>query len=76
MLCLCRLYSDTDGFPSGLSSSCSTTYVLDEDEPSFLDAIDYSAESNEDEDAEPETEHVTGVHENPELSDSDTNHRD
>lgn len=70
------LESDIIGTQVKVVSSCSTTYVLDEDEPSFLDAIDYSAESNEDEDAEPETEHVTGVHENPELSDSDTNHRD
>uniref|UniRef100_A0A673C7M8 Cytosolic carboxypeptidase 1 n=1 Tax=Sphaeramia orbicularis TaxID=375764 RepID=A0A673C7M8_9TELE len=38
------------------SHSCPTTYVMDEDEPSFLEAIDYSAESN-DEDAEPENEH-------------------
>ncbi|XP_059192423.1 cytosolic carboxypeptidase 1 isoform X4 [Centropristis striata] len=57
-------------------SSSPTTYVLEEDEPSFLEAIDYSAESN-DEDAEPEIEHVTEVQENPEqLSDSETNHRD
>lgn len=62
-----------------LSSSSPTTYVLEEDEPSFLEAIDYSAESN-DEDAEPENEHGSEVHENPEhldrLSDTETNHRD
>lgn len=61
------------------SSSCSTTYVLDEDEPSFLEAIDYSAESN-DEDAEPENEIASEVQENPEhldqLSDSEANPRD
>uniref|UniRef100_A0A7N6A9U1 Cytosolic carboxypeptidase 1 n=1 Tax=Anabas testudineus TaxID=64144 RepID=A0A7N6A9U1_ANATE len=61
-----------------LSSSCSTTYVLEEDEPSFLEAIDYSAESNDD-DAEPENEHSSEVLEHPEhldqLSDSETNHR-
>ncbi|XP_061527813.1 cytosolic carboxypeptidase 1 isoform X1 [Phycodurus eques] len=28
--------------------SCPTTYVMDEDEPSFLEAVDYSAESNDD----------------------------
>uniref|UniRef100_A0A673C9Z1 Cytosolic carboxypeptidase 1 n=1 Tax=Sphaeramia orbicularis TaxID=375764 RepID=A0A673C9Z1_9TELE len=61
------------------SHSCPTTYVMDEDEPSFLEAIDYSAESN-DEDAEPENEHGSEAHENPDhldhLSDSETNHRD
>lgn len=62
-----------------LSSSSSTTYVMEEDEPSFLEAIDYSAESG-DEDGEPETEHVTELPENPDhpeqLSDSETNHRE
>lgn len=29
-----------------------TTYVLDEDEPRFLEEVDYSAESNDDQDAE------------------------
>lgn len=52
---------------------------MEEDEPSFLEAIDYSAESN-DEDAEPENEHSSEVHENPDhleqLSDSETNHRE
>uniref|UniRef100_A0A3P8QCB0 Cytosolic carboxypeptidase 1 n=1 Tax=Astatotilapia calliptera TaxID=8154 RepID=A0A3P8QCB0_ASTCA len=35
-----------------------TTYVMEEDEPSFLEAIDYSAESDN-EDAEPENEHAS-----------------
>lgn len=51
---------------------------MEEDEPSFLEAIDYSAESN-DEDAEPENEHSGEVHEHldhlDQLSDSETNHR-
>lgn len=56
-------------------SSCTTTYVLEDDEPSFLEAIDYSAESN-DEDAEPENELCCEAPENLEqLSDSETNHR-
>uniref|UniRef100_A0A8C6T7B5 Cytosolic carboxypeptidase 1 n=1 Tax=Neogobius melanostomus TaxID=47308 RepID=A0A8C6T7B5_9GOBI len=42
-------------------TSCPTTYVLDEDEPSFLEAIDYSAESN-DEDVEAENEHLRRIH--------------
>ncbi|XP_068994869.1 cytosolic carboxypeptidase 1 isoform X2 [Embiotoca jacksoni] len=75
---LLDLESDIIGTQSKVVS-CSTTYVMDEDEPSFLEAIDYSAESN-DEDAEPENEHVGQVHENPDpldqLSDSETNHRD
>ncbi|XP_076010306.1 cytosolic carboxypeptidase 1 isoform X2 [Genypterus blacodes] len=54
-------------------SSCPTTYVMDEDEPSFLEAVDYSAESN-DEEAEPENDHSSDVHDNPDhleqLSDS------
>uniref|UniRef100_A0A3Q3KPK9 tubulin-glutamate carboxypeptidase n=1 Tax=Mastacembelus armatus TaxID=205130 RepID=A0A3Q3KPK9_9TELE len=51
-----------------LSSSCPTTYVMEEDEPSCLEAIDYSAESN-DEDAEPEHEHGSEVHEIPDHLD-------
>ncbi|XP_028269499.1 cytosolic carboxypeptidase 1 isoform X2 [Parambassis ranga] len=71
---LLDLESDIIGNQSKVVSSCSTTYVLEEDEPSFLEAIDYSAESN-DEDVEPENEHA--VHDNPDqLSDSETNHRD
>ncbi|TKS78606.1 Cytosolic carboxypeptidase 1 [Collichthys lucidus] len=59
-----------------VSTSSTTTYVLEEDEPSFLEAIDYSAESN-DEDGEAETEQCIEVLENPDhLSDSETNHRD
>lgn len=50
-----------------------TTYVMEEDEPTFLEAIDYSAESDN-EDGEPENEHGNNVHENPDhldqLSDS------
>ncbi|XP_026198472.1 cytosolic carboxypeptidase 1 isoform X2 [Anabas testudineus] len=71
------LESDLIGTQSKVVS-CSTTYVLEEDEPSFLEAIDYSAESNDD-DAEPENEHSSEVLEHPEhldqLSDSETNHR-
>ncbi|NXJ98973.1 CBPC1 carboxypeptidase, partial [Corythaixoides concolor] len=39
-----------------IESSCKvtspTTYVLDEDEPRFLEEVDYSAESNDDQDIE------------------------
>ncbi|XP_036954901.1 cytosolic carboxypeptidase 1 isoform X1 [Acanthopagrus latus] len=57
-------------------SSSTTTYVLEEDEPDFLEAIDYSAESN-DEDAEAEIEQVGEILEIPDqLSDSETNHRE
>uniref|UniRef100_A0A3Q1EY46 Cytosolic carboxypeptidase 1 n=1 Tax=Acanthochromis polyacanthus TaxID=80966 RepID=A0A3Q1EY46_9TELE len=76
---LLDLESDIIGTQTKVASSCPTTYVMEEDEPSFLEAIDYSAESN-DEDAEPENEHAGEVHEHPDhldqLSDSDTNHRD
>ncbi|XP_044229367.1 cytosolic carboxypeptidase 1 isoform X2 [Thunnus albacares] len=75
---LLDLESDIIGTHTKVASCC-TTYVMEEDEPSFLEAIDYSAESN-DEDAEPENEHSSEVHENPDhleqLSDSETNHRD
>lgn len=75
---LLDLESDMIGSHAKVVSSCPTTYMLDEDEPSFLEAIDYSAESN-DEDVEAENEQTTDVHENPDLleqlSDSD-NHRD
>ncbi|RMC19136.1 hypothetical protein DUI87_03740 [Hirundo rustica rustica] len=36
----------------GRSNRCPTTYVLDEDEPRFLEEVDYSAESNDDQDVE------------------------
>ncbi|KAM7416809.1 hypothetical protein PAMA_018735 [Pampus argenteus] len=75
---LLDLESDIIGTQAKVAS-CPTTYVMEEDEPSFLEAIDYSAESN-DEDAEPENEHSSEVHENADhleqLSDSETNHRD
>ncbi|XP_029915053.1 cytosolic carboxypeptidase 1 isoform X2 [Myripristis murdjan] len=59
-------------------ASSPTTYVMEEDEPSFLEEVDYSAESNE-EDADAD-DHSTDVFDNPvhldQLSDSETNHRD
>uniref|UniRef100_A0A3B4VIB9 Cytosolic carboxypeptidase 1 n=1 Tax=Seriola dumerili TaxID=41447 RepID=A0A3B4VIB9_SERDU len=76
---LLDLESDIIGTQCKVASSCPTTYVMEEDEPSFLEAIDYSAESN-DEDPEPENEHSSEVLKNPDhidhLSDSETNHRD
>uniref|UniRef100_A0A668AX46 Cytosolic carboxypeptidase 1 n=1 Tax=Myripristis murdjan TaxID=586833 RepID=A0A668AX46_9TELE len=61
-----------------VASSSPTTYVMEEDEPSFLEEVDYSAESNE-EDADAD-DHSTDVFDNPvhldQLSDSETNHRD
>ncbi|KAM8886502.1 cytosolic carboxypeptidase 1 isoform 4-T6 [Spinachia spinachia] len=75
---LLDLESDIIGTQTKVVSS-PTTYVMEEDEPSFLEAIDYSAESN-DEDGEPEKEHGGEVQENPnhldQLSDCETNHRD
>ncbi|KAM3867855.1 cytosolic carboxypeptidase 1 [Diretmus argenteus] len=62
-----------------VASSSPTTYVMDEDEPSFLEEVDYSAESN-DEDPDPDNDHSNDVQDNPvhldQLSDSETNHRD
>uniref|UniRef100_A0A8C2WI17 tubulin-glutamate carboxypeptidase n=1 Tax=Cyclopterus lumpus TaxID=8103 RepID=A0A8C2WI17_CYCLU len=64
---------------SDIIGTSPTTYVVEEDEPSFLEEIDYSAESN-DEDAEPEIEHGIEVQENANhldrLSDCETNHKD
>ncbi|XP_032370963.1 cytosolic carboxypeptidase 1 isoform X2 [Etheostoma spectabile] len=75
---LLDLESDIIGTQAKVVSS-PTTYVMEEDEPPFLEPIDYSAESN-DEDAEPENEHAAEVQGNPDhldqLSDSETNHRD
>ncbi|XP_068166619.1 cytosolic carboxypeptidase 1 isoform X2 [Antennarius striatus] len=75
---LLDLESDIIGTHTKVVSS-PTTYVMEEDEPSFLEAIDYSAESN-DEDVEPESEHGVEVSENSNhqdhQSDSETNHRD
>uniref|UniRef100_A0A8D3CVQ6 Cytosolic carboxypeptidase 1 n=1 Tax=Scophthalmus maximus TaxID=52904 RepID=A0A8D3CVQ6_SCOMX len=53
---LLDLESDIIGTQSKVVS-CSTTYVMEEDEPSFLEAIDYSAESN---DEDPEAENEAG----------------
>lgn len=68
---LLDLESDIIGTQSKVVSP--TTYVMEEDEPTFLEAIDYSAESDN-EDGEPENEHGNNVHENPDhldqLSDS------
>ncbi|XP_034396462.1 cytosolic carboxypeptidase 1 isoform X3 [Cyclopterus lumpus] len=76
---LLDLESDIIGTQSKVVSSSPTTYVVEEDEPSFLEEIDYSAESN-DEDAEPEIEHGIEVQENANhldrLSDCETNHKD
>ncbi|KAF7659266.1 hypothetical protein LDENG_00001000 [Lucifuga dentata] len=70
---LLDLESDIMETHSRVVSSCPTTYVMEEDEPSFLEAIDYSAESN-DEDAEPENDHCSEVQDNSDhlehLSDS------
>ena len=58
--------------------SSPSTYVMEEDEPSFLEPIDYSAESN-DEDGELENEPGSEAHENPDhhdpLFDPETSHR-
>uniref|UniRef100_A0A1A8LCT8 Cytosolic carboxypeptidase 1 n=1 Tax=Nothobranchius pienaari TaxID=704102 RepID=A0A1A8LCT8_9TELE len=68
---LLDLECDIIGTQSKAASSLST-YVMEEDEPSFLEAIDYSAESN-DEDGEPENELCCEVQENFDLlSDSET----
>ncbi|XP_038161728.1 cytosolic carboxypeptidase 1 isoform X2 [Cyprinodon tularosa] len=73
---LLDLETDIIGTHSKPVSSCTTTYVLEEDEPSFLEEIDYSAESNDD-DAEPESDFCGDVQENfDQLSDSENNHRD
>lgn len=52
-----------------MSRSSPTTYVMEEDEPSFLEPIDYSEDSN-DEEAEPEIEPSMDSHENPDHHDS------
>uniref|UniRef100_A0A8C5EXR7 Cytosolic carboxypeptidase 1 n=1 Tax=Gouania willdenowi TaxID=441366 RepID=A0A8C5EXR7_GOUWI len=52
------------------SHICTTTYVLEEDEPDFLEAVDYSAESNDD-DIEPENEPGTDVPENTDQCNKD-----
>ncbi|KAM6931144.1 cytosolic carboxypeptidase 1 isoform 1-T1 [Xenentodon cancila] len=70
---LLDLENDVIGTHTKVVSSCSTTYVLEEDEPDFLEAIDYSAESN-DEDVEPENELGGEAHD--QLSDSETFQRD
>ncbi|XP_024130686.1 cytosolic carboxypeptidase 1 isoform X1 [Oryzias melastigma] len=63
------LDNDVITIPAKTVSSSPTTYVMEEDEPSFLEAIDYSAESN-DEDAEPENELADEAQENlDQLSD-------
>lgn len=51
------------------SRSSPTTYVMEEDEPSFLEPIDYSDDSN-DEEAEPENDPSNDCMENPDHQDS------
>lgn len=56
-----------------LSLSSPTTYVMEEDEPSFLEPIDYSEDSN-DEEAEPENDPSNDGHEIPDQHDSLSDH--
>uniref|UniRef100_A0A3Q2Y745 Cytosolic carboxypeptidase 1 n=1 Tax=Hippocampus comes TaxID=109280 RepID=A0A3Q2Y745_HIPCM len=65
-----------------IGTHCPTTYVMDEDEPSFLEAVDYSAESN-DEDTEVDlgaaaaaASATTDTGEVPELLSDSENNRD
>lgn len=62
-----------------IPDSSPTTYVMEEEEPAFLEPIDYSAESN-DEYAEGDNEHVghnqEAADDHDPLSDSETSHRD
>ncbi|KAI1239911.1 hypothetical protein IHE44_0011349 [Lamprotornis superbus] len=61
-----------------IESSCKvtspTTYVLDEDEPRFLEEVDYSAESNDDQDVElaDNTGDYEATNQDDGLSDSDS----
>ncbi|XP_019722667.1 cytosolic carboxypeptidase 1 isoform X1 [Hippocampus comes] len=79
---LLDLESDLIGTQPKVVSSCPTTYVMDEDEPSFLEAVDYSAESN-DEDTEVDlgaaaaaASATTDTGEVPELLSDSENNRD
>ncbi|XP_077416924.1 cytosolic carboxypeptidase 1 isoform X1 [Vanacampus margaritifer] len=78
------LKSELIGTQPKAVSSCPTTYVMDDDEPSFLEAVDYSAESN-DEDTEVDLEAAAAAAATDagdignaevleQLSDSETNH--
>lgn len=75
---LLDLEGDIMGSQSKVVSS-PTTYVMEEEEPAFLEPIDYSAESN-DEYAEGDNEHGCDNQETTDdhdpLSDSETSHRD
>ncbi|XP_057687967.1 cytosolic carboxypeptidase 1 isoform X1 [Corythoichthys intestinalis] len=75
---LLDLETDLIGTQPKVVSSCPTTYVMDEDEPSFLEAVDYSAESN-DEDTEVDLEASGATDANAgqvpaRQSDSESNH--
>lgn len=49
----CIVPSKTSNIIYAILVHCSpSTYVLDEDEPRFLEEVDYSAESNDDQDIE------------------------
>ena len=60
-----------------MASSSPTTYVMEEDEPSFQEEVDYSADSN-DEEPEPDNEASNEPEDPPvhldQLSDCETNH--
>ncbi|KAK7146510.1 hypothetical protein R3I93_014072 [Phoxinus phoxinus] len=64
---------DTRSIPNITSN---TTYVLDEDEPAFLEEVDYSAESNDENDPDPEG-YLQDNHALPDPnSDSEISHQD
>ncbi|XP_066567167.1 cytosolic carboxypeptidase 1 isoform X2 [Amia ocellicauda] len=67
---------ETDLIESSCKVTSPTTYVLDDDEPPFLEEVDYSAESNEENDAELNENTVDFDPYVPEDSDSETTRRD
>ncbi|XP_043916833.1 cytosolic carboxypeptidase 1 [Protopterus annectens] len=76
-----KLPSDLDGDHELIHSNCKatspTTYVLEEDEPRFLEEIDYSAESNdEQEDLNDAVGEYDPCVQEDELSDSETTKKD
>lgn len=78
-LCVCQKISAdiiNDSHVSVCVFCSNTTYVLDEDEPAFLEEVDYSAESNDENDPDPEG-YLQDNHALPDPnSDSEFSHQD
>ncbi|KAB5567755.1 hypothetical protein PHYPO_G00236500 [Pangasianodon hypophthalmus] len=62
---------ESDLIDTSCNLTCPTTYVMEEDEPAFLEEVDYSAESDDENDHELETAHLD-LNSDPEFNHQDS----